>query len=287
MSSELFGPPIGPPIGAQARFRTLELNATLSTDSVAFRRIVEHEVEEHRRRYGPKSAAILTVSGGQRADESGDRWTRQGWNVWWVPPTHWRDEVTFPGFPPTVIVVRPDVSLSWITGLDTLYTTEPQPPVTGLPGRLRRLFRRMRDRKKRPFDNMRPATIAERVANFPLLSPGLPAAEWELTTLGREEYLGRAVRRVQARRRPGAPTAADWGRPSGYWPWAEVDEYECLVDDALQILLHLTGKAEGVPVGIVSVDELRVDAPIPDDVFAFTPPAGARVVHTVGGPRQH
>jgi hypothetical protein len=63
-----------------------------------------------------------------------------------------------------------------------------------------------------------------------------------------------------------------------------VDEYECLVDDALQVVLHLTGKAEGVPVGIVSVDQLRGDAPIPDAVFAFTPPAGARVVQTVGGP---
>jgi hypothetical protein len=282
---------------AEARFRTLELSATLSTDGVPFRRIMKREVEEHRRRFGPKSAAMLTVSGGKCADRSDDRWTRQGWHVWWVPPTHWREEVTFPGYPPTVIVVRPDVSLSWISGHNTLYTSQPQPPVTGLPDRLRRLFRRMRDRKGIPFDNMSPETIAERVANFPLISPGLPAAEWELTTLGREEYLGRAVRRVHARRRPSAVTAADheqrFCRPepkakdllSGYWSW--LDEYDCLVDDALQVLLHLTGKAEGVPVGIVSVDELRVDAPIPDDVFAFTPPAGARVVQTVGGPRQH
>jgi hypothetical protein len=57
-----------------------------------------------------------------------------------------------------------------------------------------------------------------------------------------------------------------------------VDEYECLVDDELQILLHLTGKADGAPVGIVSVDEVRVNAPLTADVFAFVPPTGARMV---------
>jgi hypothetical protein len=121
-----------------------------------------------------------------------------------------------PGFPPIVIVVRPGVSLSWIPTLSTLYTTEPAPPVDGLADRLRRLVRRVRDRKS-PFDSMPPATIPDRVAQLPLTNSRLPAAEWELTTLGQEEYLGRAVRRVRAKRRPGALTLAGEGRPSGYW----------------------------------------------------------------------
>jgi hypothetical protein len=57
-----------------------------------------------------------------------------------------------------------------------------------------------------------------------------------------------------------------------------VDEYECLVDDELQILLHLTGKADGAPAGIVSVDEVRVDAALSPDVFTFVSPTGARIV---------
>ena len=263
---------------AETRFRTLELTATLSVDGVAFRRIMEREVEAHRRRFGPRSAGMLIASSGGRADESDGSWTRQHSHVWWVPPTHWREEIVSPGYPPSVIVVRPDVSMSWIHALRTLYTSEPPPPDTGLSDRLRRLFRRMRDRKKR-FDNMTLPTIADRLAEWPLTNPRLPAAEWELTTLSKEEYLGRAVRRVHARRRPGATSVEGAWRSSGLWSSTEIDEYECLVDDALQILLHLTGKADGVPIGIISVDEVRVDASIPPDVFAFIPPAGARIVH--------
>jgi hypothetical protein len=272
---------------AESRFRTLELTATLSVDGAAFRRIMEREVEADRRKFGPRSSSIITITSSKSGDEGDDdRWGRQLWHVWWTPPTHWREEIAFPGFPPTVTVVRPDVSLSWIPGgLNTLYTSEPPPPVTGLSDRLRRLVRRMRDRKKRPFDNMTLETIANRIAAWPLTNPRLPDAEWELTTLGHEEYLGRAVRRVHARHRPSAtPVEGEW-RLSGYWSSTEVDEYECLVDDSLQILLHLTGKADGVPVGIISVDEVRVDAPIPADVFTFVPPAGARVVHRVVAPR--
>lgn len=269
------------PGDAESRFRTLELIATHSTDSVAFRGMMERDVEEHRRRHGPKSAVIFTSSRARRedgSDDSGDdRWTRQVLHIWWRPPTHWREESTFPGYPATVVVVRPDVSLSWLPPLETLCTTEPEPLITGVRDRLRRLVRRMHDRKT-PFDSMPPATIPDRVAQLPLTNPRLPAADWELTTVGQEEYLGRAVRRVRATRRPGALTAADGWRWSGYWSMGEVDEYECLVDDELRILLHLTGKADGAPVGIVSVDELRVNAAHPDDVFTFVPPTGARIV---------
>jgi hypothetical protein len=268
---------IVPASSAEARFRTLEVRATLSVDGVAFRRMMERSVEEHRRRFGTRSAAVITFSRSKGADEGDDRWSRLSWRVWWAPPTHWREEGTYPGYPPTVIIVRPDVSLSWTPALRTLHTSEPPPPVTGLSDRLRRLFQRMIHRK-RPWDDMRLETIADRLAEWPLTNPRLPGAEWELTTLGQEEYLGRVVRRVRARRRPDAIPAEDEWRRSGYWSYAEVDEYECLVDDALQILLHLTGKADGVPVGIVSVDEVRVDAPLPADVFTFVPPTGARIV---------
>jgi hypothetical protein len=65
--------------------------------------------------------------------------------------------------------------------------------------------------------------------------------------------------------------------PSGNWRYA--DEYECLVDATLQILLRLTGIADGAPVADVAADEVRVDAPLPADVFCFVPPTGTLVVH--------
>src|SRR5206468_652034 len=54
------------PTEAKARFRSLELTATLSVDGVAFRGIMERSVEEHRRRYGPtrRSSADPLARGG-------------------------------------------------------------------------------------------------------------------------------------------------------------------------------------------------------------------------------
>jgi hypothetical protein len=63
---------------------------TLSVDSVAFRGIMERSVEEHRRRHGPRSAAIITARRGRSEHKSDDRWSRERWHIWWVPPTDWR-----------------------------------------------------------------------------------------------------------------------------------------------------------------------------------------------------
>ena len=77
---------------AEARFRSLELTATLSIDGVAFRRIMEREVEAHRRRFGPRSAGMLSASSGEKTGESDGSWTRQRWRIWWVP-------LSLPGVP--------------------------------------------------------------------------------------------------------------------------------------------------------------------------------------------
>ena len=58
-----------------------------------------------------------------------------------------------------------------------------------------------------------------------------------------------------------------------------IDEYECVVDDERQICMRLSAIWEGVPIAIVAADEVCVDSPLPADIFAFTPPDGARVIH--------
>jgi hypothetical protein len=271
MSSDLFGPPVDP----QRRFRSLELTATASVDDVALRRIMERAAAAYRRRHRPDSARVYGPSGNATAETSHDHWSRHGWRIWWVPPMRWRDDIIWTGGQTAVIAVQPGVSLSYVSMHRTLYTGEPAAAATGLLDRFRPLFRAT-PAGAWPADSVHLSTVPERVAEFPLTNPRLPASAWDLTTLGEEEYLGRLVRRVRARRRAGAGEDDEVGI-SGYWPW--LSEYECLVDDALGILLRLTGLADGVPVGAITADEVRVDASIAEEVFAFAPPADTRMVH--------
>ena len=256
-------------------FRTLHLSATASIDHATMGRIMLRAVEEHRRRHGPDSAKLLSSSGRSAADTD-DRWTRHEWRIWWVPTEHWREEILWPGGHTAVIVVRPDVSLQYVSMHRTLYTSDPHAPAatSSLLDRFRSFLR------TRPAGAWRPEwvhqpTVAERIAEFPLTSPRLPTSSWELTTLGDEEFLGRAVHRARVTRRAGV-SEDDEPMSSGYRPWLR--EYEYLVDVATGLLLRMTGLEEGIPAEIISADEILVDAPIADDVFSFVPPAGTRTV---------
>jgi hypothetical protein len=51
---------IVPASSAEARFRTLEVTATLSIDSVAFRRMMERSVEEHHQMFLQPDAGRVT-----------------------------------------------------------------------------------------------------------------------------------------------------------------------------------------------------------------------------------
>lgn len=258
---------------AHKRFRTLQITASLSVDTAAMSRIRAREAEAGNAEGG--RPVRLMGPKGRGASGSGDGWHSQTWHIRWMPPTLWREEVTSPGGQIVVIVVRPDVSQSYISVHNTLYTSEPAPP----RGRLAELAGRLFDRAPKgawPPDVAQLATIDERLAEFPLINPRLPASEWELTSLGGGSHLGRAVRRVRATRRQGS-AAVRRSERSGYW--RSLDEYEYLVDDALEVLLRLTGLEDGKPVGILSADDVLVDAPLPEEVFTFAAPAGTHVMH--------
>lgn len=256
-------------------FRTLQLSATASIDHATMGRIMVRAVEAYRRRHGPNSAKVLSSSG-DSASDTGDGWSRHGWRIWWVPIEHWREEILWPGDHKAVIIVRPDVSLQYVSMQRTLYTSDPDAPAatTSLLDRLRS-FLRARPVGAWSSEWVHVPTVAERVSEVPLIDPRLPASAWELTTLGDAEHLARPVRRVRATRRAGV-NEDDEPTSSGYWPWLR--EYECLVDVATGLVLRMTGLEDGVPVGILTVDEIRVDAGIADDVFSFVPPAGTRIV---------
>jgi hypothetical protein len=232
------------------RFRTLELTATASYDASALSQLLARDAEVHRAA-GATSARLYCPPG----DVTGE--VGFTWRTWWAPPEHWRDDLTWPNGQTTVIIVRPDATLAYVSMQRTLYTSEPRP--LGSRNRVQ------------PAGGMHLPTIAERLAEFPLIRPHFPMSEWEITTLNSELYRGRAAQRVRVTRRPGSAAT------SGYWPG--VDEYEYLVDDALRILVRFTGLEGGVPIATISADAVRADAPLPNEVFAFTPPVGTRIIY--------
>lgn len=240
------------------RFRSLELAATASLDGAALARAMSRT-----RPTGPEWGPDSVLLFGSDLDESDDPWMRYKWRVWWAPPTLWRDDLTWSNGETTVIIVRADTALAYVSMQRTLYTSE-------------RLDATEQRERVLPPDGMHLPTLDQRLAEFPLIRPRLPGSDWELTTVGPELYMGRVAHRVRATRRADSVRTED-PRQSGYWPG--VDEYECVVDDALGILLTVIGMVDGVPVASISVEHVSADAPLPAGTFDFAPPPGTRIAH--------
>lgn len=272
----------GKTVELRERFRTLDLSATASYNSSTFERLNERAMEVHRRRHGPDSANLIVP-----ANSDGGGWARHTWRVRWRPPFHWREELAWPSGQTTVIIIGPHRTLSYVSNVSdhgTMYTSAPTSVSTANehtdtvelprpPGFLRRGFGK---RTQPKFDLRQLPTLAERVAAFPLLQPSLPESEWKFDALGDVMHAGRRARQVRATRRAGM-VLPDGEEPSGYWPG--INQYTCLVDDALGILLRLTGLVDDATAGDISANEVRVNAPLPSEIFSFVPPPDTRIVH--------
>lgn len=244
------------PASDRHHFRSLELRATASYDSRALARLMTN-ASAVRQGNGPNSVRLY----GAAATTSGNERESYVWRIWWAPPSSWSEELILSGGDTTMMILRAHKALAYVSLQHTLYTSEAT--AAGV------------NERGRPTDAMRIPTVAERVAEFPLINPRLPISAWELTQLRQETYLGRPTRRVRAVRRSAAYSAED-ADALGYW--AAVDEYEYLVDDSLHIVLSLVAIADGVQVATISTDCVRVDAPCPAEMTTFTPPDGTRTV---------
>lgn len=229
------------------RFRTLAIGATVT--------------------YEPAALARRAGAGQLRQESDGGagavRYTHR---VWWAAPACWRDDVTWPNGQTVVSIVRASAALTYMSALRLMYTSEPVASADGW------------EVVPPPRGIVYLPTVEQRLAEFPLLRPALPAADWAFTEGPPTEYLGRPCRRVYAARRPGAPAPAAPGK-SGYW--CGVDEYECLVDDGLQLVVWLNGLADGVPIATFAANDVQVDVSLPAEVFDFRPPSGTRVARIV------
>lgn len=229
------------------RFRTLALRASVTYDASALAR-----------RAGGGASRGAAVGFDETA-----RYTHR---VWWAAPSRWRDDVEWPSGERVVSVVRDGDALTYISVLRTLYTSESVAAADGW------------EVIAPPRGIVELPTIEQRLSEFPLIRPRLPTSEWTFSDGPATEHLGRPCRRVYAVRRP-VPFVRSRRSTSGYWDG--VDEYECLVDDSLQVVVRLSGLADGAAIAAYAADELQVDEDLPADVFTFRPPAGTRVAHVV------
>ena len=59
--------------------------------------------------------------------------------------------------------------------------------------------------------------------------------------------------------------------------WPGADAYQLAVDAAYGILLRVRAMRKGTLLGEDHISDVRINEPIPDDVFTFVPPPGVRV----------
>jgi hypothetical protein len=242
------------PKSFEQRFRSLELAGTTSVDTAATGRALTRAAMSDPD-WGTDAIKLMHIEG-----PDGDAWLSYKWHVWWTLPAHWRDDLTLVDGETAVAIVRPDVAMSYVSMQRTLYTSERLDPADKRP-------------RVSPPKGMHLHTLDDRLKEFPLIRPRLPDSDWQLETVGQESYLGRATRRVRATRRPDS-NPWEFG-VSGFW--MGVDDYECIIDDELQILLSVTAIVDSVSAATISVERVIVDEPIPASTFDFSPPAGTRI----------
>lgn len=246
---------IRPMPGQTPPFHSIEIAASASLDTRALHQVMARAnpvLEE-----APDSVGFLVAG-----DTGSDIWLDYTWHVWWAVSGFWRDDFTMENGGTIINIARPDAALTFVSMEKILYTSAGPSIAEG------------RERGS-AAEGFQLPTIEERLVEFPLIRPRLPRSAWHVESLQQETYLGRPTTRVRATRRADSIRSPD-SRLSGFWPG--VDEYECLIDVAQQIVVSVRGIVDSVSVATISVEHMSVDAPLPATAFDFSPPRGTRIV---------
>jgi len=245
-----------PSSGEARRLHNIEVAATASLDTQALARLMAQATDPALRE-GPDSVGFIMVG-----HSGSDTWLDYKWHVWWDLSGFWRDDFTMPNNGTVINIVRPDGALMYFSMEKILYTRQGH----GIAEPRQRSVE---------AEGFQLPSIEERLVEFPLIRPRLPASDWKLESLHPETYLGRPASRLRATRRAGSIRKND-SRLSGFW-WG-VDEYECVIDNEQQIVMSVTGIVDRVSVATISVEHMIVDATLAAGTFEFSPPRGTRIV---------
>ncbi len=242
---------------ARESFETVSLEWLAEYDAALLQRAWEVSVPDLQVRLREGSAAPLRAAGEHEVNEDGGR-VSHPWRVWWRRPSCWRDDLVAPDGGTVVSIACGETALSYVSRLSTVY-------MGGQPSRASRgsIFRR-----NRKMDFPAP-TVADRLAHVPPLLPWFGQDGWEITEMGECTLAGRDGVRLRAIR-------LDPAAPEGFWEY--VDHYEVVVDQERGVVLRCAALVGGEEAGTFSIQFMRFHEPIPDQVFAFEPPEGTRIV---------
>lgn len=210
---------------------------------------------------GPKSVQPLWAKGAGGVQSPSER-TMQ-WHIWWRKPDCWRDETELNGLGKNIRVICQD---RW-----SFYSAAGQKLSTNtLPDGPQHQQRILRGRQPPGAGQIRPE-VEEAVNEVPLLDPAFLLASHELEPGADVQYAGREALQVRAIARKGRDVARD------PFFWGGADDYELLVDKERGVLLRYAARLRGEEIAVAAVEHVVFDAPIPDDVFVFTPPPNTTI----------
>ena len=241
-------------------FDTAEVWATMLTNGSRFARLWSTAPSPYAS--AKQSAALLQ-------DRNPAGWDTSFWHVWWAPPDRWRGEFSQVEGSVDVTVVNGNESAAFIDSQNLLITSG----------------RRVQDDPQgvhvaRPVGIVELPTITNRHETFPLFRPFFRPPHFGLERLQREVHLDREATRFRATLN-GKIDAFHDHRPSGFWPGIEC--YEFLMDDALQIVVHLEGIVDGEKIASLSISKLIINEQLHDKLFHLSSRDGTRIVEVPAG----
>lgn len=250
-----------PQLVTAAPYRTAAVSATAAFNMAALARVaVRAEAAS------PSSGARIVTLGSAPADALW--WTYDHWRAWWARPDRWRDEYCRPNAQPVITVISGDASSVIVEGAQEVYTNSAE--IIGTTDSSSITHQR----------GLVLPTVASRQSVLPFFTSPFRESEWVFATTHRERRGEQRVRTVRATRRTSVAhvdeSAEDGDSRSSYW--FGIDEYECLVDDANQVILRFAAVADDQIVASITIDSLTLNPDLPAHLFQALPESGAHVI---------
>jgi len=224
---------------AYDRFQTIQIDWQYQYDEASLNRVQERWAAQ----FPPGSVGILRSSLGADSERHGE--VRVYRKLWWRKPACWRSEEQIEGRGNSITVLCDGVW--WAAGsTGVLYTNAP-PKAPGVP----------------VIQSEYPPPLEDLIRAVPLLDPAFLLATHQLELVAEAVYANRPALQVRATYKKGKH------RIHEAFFWASADEYDLLVDKEYGVLLRYAALLDGREFAVASVDQIRIDQPIPNEVFAF------------------
>lgn len=201
------------------------------------------------------SSVVSTAEPTEQAVGDDEKLTvAQRFNIWWLKPNKWRDDVEYVGGHGRIVNVSlPTEDSSFFSWLGTRYV-------------IRRGDRIDDSHVVSDTMRMRPPTLQDRVAAFPLFTPSFGRG-WDLAVVGTKQIADEQGLEVSAKWMNG-------GRSPTIWP--SLDSFRLVIHLERGIVLSYSGLRDNNPVATIAASAIFFDVAIDESVFSPPYPSGTK-----------